>query len=192
MVVLYTPGTYSPCPHRRTCIHTSFLNPPRPRYQNWLRTQQQKKLQVTSLDVHRNVLHKMHTKSYWRDTKIKCHSAVGFAWGKGGLSKNKVNQSINVMPHGPEEMAQWLRVLRALAKDSALAPSTHIRWLTTISKFSPRKPNASSFCGHMNLVRTCLQTHTHRHYFKNYLKKNSAWLICTRPWVWFPGSHQVA
>ena len=126
MVVLYTPGTYSPCPHRRTCIHTSFLNPPRPRYQNWLRTQQQKKLQVTSLDVHRNVLHKMHTKSYWRDTKIKCHSAVGFAWGKGGLSKNKVNQSINVMPHGPEEMAQWLRVLRALAKDSALAPSTHI------------------------------------------------------------------
>lgn len=139
MVVLYTPGTYSPCPHRRTCIHTSFLNPPRPRYQNWLRTQQQKKLQVTSLDVHRNVLHKMHTKSYWRDTKIKCHSAVGFAWGKGGLSKNKVNQSINVMPHGPEEMAQWLRVLRALAKDSALAPSTHIRWLTTATYNSSSK-----------------------------------------------------
>ena len=72
------------------------------------------------------------------------------------------------------EMAQWLRAHSTLAEALNLVPSTHIRWLTTISKFSPRKPNASSFCGHMNLVRTCLHTHTHRHYFKNYLKKNSA------------------
>lgn len=60
-----------------------------------------------------------------------------------------------------EMLAQWLQTLTAFAEDLRLAPSTHIKWLTTTSTPASGYLTASlGFCRHLDTCGTHFLSHT--------------------------------
>ena len=59
------------------------------------------------------------------------------------LSTSPIGRELQIeAPRGPEEMAQWLRVLAALAVDQSLTPRTYVTCFITACNFSSRLSNA--------------------------------------------------